>query len=294
MSLHTMSIEDVRDERAGRMTQSPRSGVPWLKWLFWLATLTMVVVGLVLVGIATIPALFGYSTYTVDDASMEPKLRNGSAAVASATRSSDLEVGDVIVRREEAGGPAVLHRIVDIGQVGGERAFFTQADQNAAPDETPVTLSGEGDRVVYTVPYAGYILNFAESWTGRLMLIGVPLVLLSAPFLDHIRQRGPARSRRPSPQANLDPRPTPDAPATMQQRAAALRQFVRRHSGMPEAMVQCAKHPPITGMTTLQMLAALRTETGVVATSQRVAQTCAELGVPFEMAGPVAGRERVA
>ena len=66
------------------------------------------------VAAATLPVLFGYHTYVVNGGSMEPSLKRGSVAVARATNSFALEVGDVIARRESEDGPAGLHRIARI------------------------------------------------------------------------------------------------------------------------------------------------------------------------------------
>ena len=104
-----------------------------------------------------------------------------------------LEVGDIVVRRAPGKAP-VLHRIVEIQEVDGERVFVTQGDANRAPDPEPVALEGPGDRVVYSVPYVGYILNFGRSAQGRVVFIAVPLALLA--ILQLRDRRRPARDDR--------------------------------------------------------------------------------------------------
>lgn len=138
---------------------------------------------LLLVATATVPVLFGYHTYVVNGGSMEPSLEAGSVAVTHPTSPRALQIGDIVAYRSSPGGPPVLHRIVEIRYEDGEPRFITQGDQNRTPDAEPATLAGPGDRVVYSVPYAGYILSFAQSTPGQLLLIGVPLVLLAALFL---------------------------------------------------------------------------------------------------------------
>ena len=149
-----------------------------------------------LVAVATVPTLFGYHTYVVSSGSMEPALRTGSIAVTSPSKPIGLKVGDIIAYDVASRDRPVLHRIVKIDEVAGERRFMTQGDSNAAPDTTPVTLEGAGDRVVYSVPYAGYVIGFAQGWGGRLVLIGVPAVLLA--FI-----MGRDARRKPSPRADL-------------------------------------------------------------------------------------------
>jgi signal peptidase len=144
---------------------------------------------LVLVAAATVPNLFGYHTYVVNGGSMEPSLPIGSAAVTKPTGPRALSVGDIIARHDAPGEPPVLHRVVDIAIEDGEWLFVTQGDRNDGPDGTPVRLTGAGDKVVYSVPYAGYILNFAGTWYGRLLLIGGPVILLSVVYIREAQRK---------------------------------------------------------------------------------------------------------
>jgi signal peptidase len=152
-----------------------------------------------LVATATLPVLFGYHTYVINGGSMAPALKAGSVAVSKPTSPYDLEIGDVIARRESPDRPPVLHRIVDFTVVDGQRLFVTQGDANRTPDPEPVAFEGTGDKVVFSVPYAGYILQYAGSGLGRLLVTGAPLALLAAIAL---RERW--RSRRPDTGASTD------------------------------------------------------------------------------------------
>ena len=250
---------------------------------FFFATFGVLLAALALVAAATVPSLAGYHTYAIDGGSMEPTLNVGDAAVTKPTSPRSLEIGDVIVRRDVQGGRPVLHRIVDVVTVDGQLAFITQGDQSSAPDVQPVIFSGSGEKVVYRVPYAGYLLSFAESWPGRLLLVGLPFLLLAAALAGDVRHAiRPARRAADTPAGPTAPGAIPDAGRLADQlNSWALRRFVLRHSGGYRRIRQCAQHPPISGMTTLQILAALQRETSLAATSQRLAETCAELGVPY-------------
>ena len=136
-----------------------------------------------LVAAAIAPTLFGYHTYIIYGSSMGEGLPQGSAAVSKATSAQELSVGDIIARRVSPDSPAVLHRIVDVTVVDGQRLFVTQGDANATPDPEPVILEGTGDRVVYSVPFAGYLLDYASDGQGRLLLIVAPLALLTVMYL---------------------------------------------------------------------------------------------------------------
>ena len=302
------TLEAVRRERAARVHTEPpatdrmrvlnalaRSApVRSLARACSFAAFGVLLVALALVAVAAVPSLFGYHTYTIDGGSMEPTLSIGDAAVTKPSSPRSLEVGDVIVRRDIQGGQPVLHRIVEVVSVDGQLAFITQGDENNAPDDQPVVLAGTGDKVIYSVPYAGYLLNFAETWYGRLFLIGLPLVLLSVLFVGDI-QRAIRPTRRVPSVPNRAPVPLATPPAIPvvdrvadQLSSWALRRFILRHSGGSHRMSQCELHPPIADMATLQVLAALQQETGIAASSQRIAETCAELGIPFARASKAA------
>lgn len=177
---------------------------------------------LLLLATATVPVLFGYHTYTVNGGSMEPALRSGSVAVTAPTAAQGLKVGDIVAYRASSDAKPVLHRIIDIVDENGERRFVTQGDQNVTPDAEPVALNGPGDRLVYSVPYAGYILNFAASGAGRVVLIAGPIVVLTAISLNDKLRSGRKRPAR----GGIDGRGKPDGtqePDDLDQAASVLR-----------------------------------------------------------------------
>jgi signal peptidase len=151
---------------------------------------------LLLVATATVPVLFGYHTYIINGGSMEPALKRGSVAVTHPTSPRALRVGDIIAYHHAPENPPVLHRIIEVTNDKGELGFITQGDQNKTPDSEPASLQGPGDKVVYSVPYAGYVLSFAEGTKGRVALIGVPLALLVVLTLRGERQSAEPRTER--------------------------------------------------------------------------------------------------
>ncbi len=199
-----------------------------------------VLVGVViLVGVGTVPTLFGYHTYVVTSGSMEPVLKTGSVAVAAPANPLTLKVGDIIAYLPSAGSTHVLHRIVRIDEANGQRQFITQGDHNAAPDPTPVTLSNDGDRIVYSVPYAGYIVAFAQGWDGRFLLMGVPALLLA-----FILGRD---ARRPSPDSRARAGIEPErayVPASPLVSETAPQAYVARAARPPVPAPPIAVAPP--------------------------------------------------
>lgn len=182
---------------------------------------------LALVATATAPVLFGYHTYTVDGGSMEPALKRGSVAIAASTSPPTLRVGDIIAYRRSPQNPPILHRIVQITNDNGQLGFITQGDQNQTPDTQPVSLQGPGDKVEYTVPYAGYILDFAHGTLGRIMLIGLPLPVLLALFLAPGKRTAGSKTKS-SPSTEPDVPPAKSTPTPVADRPSLEAQALQR------------------------------------------------------------------
>ena len=200
-------------DRVGALSALPRSAVfrRGVRLLSYAVMGALIGVTL-LVAAATAPTLFGYHTYIVYGGSMGEGLPQGSAAVSKATSAQELSVGDIIARPGSSASTAVLHRIVDVTVVDGQRLFVTQGDANATADPEPVGLAGTGDRVVYSVPYAGYLLDYAGGGRGRLLLIVAPLALLAAIMLrENLQERLQLSWRTPSGAAAGEGPPSGDA-----------------------------------------------------------------------------------
>ena len=136
---------------------------------------------LVLAALATVPALFGFHVYTIDGGTTTPSVRNGSAVVTTATDPKDLKVGHVIALAEIAELQPGFQRIVEIALVDGERSFVTDIQRDGGANGQPILLDQPVDKLLYSVPLAGYVLGFAQGL--NLLAVGVVLLILSAFFL---------------------------------------------------------------------------------------------------------------
>jgi len=243
-----------------------------------------------LVAAATLPTFAGYHTYVVKGGSMEPSLPKGSVAVAKATSPGALAIGDIVARHDDQSGEAVLHRVVDITTTGdGERLFVTQGDRNGTPDIVPVALAGAGDKVVYSVPYVGYFLNFATSLLGRLLLVVAPIALLGFLVTQDARRwfasSGLIARERLVASTQAIATDDVDRPAPIIERQQArepvdlVLNFLLRHSGESWRGEQCREHPPIENMATLELLDALRHEADLSLPMQAILQACDELRI---------------
>lgn len=150
--------------------------------------------GLVLA--ALLPSLPGYESLIVYGGSMAPFLQNGDVAVIQPIRPEDLRVGDVVTYRSGTDRQsAVTHRITDIKAQDGVLAFETKGDANGNVDYWGVADDTVVGRVIYKVPFVGYLFHFGKGLPGRLLLVGLPAFLLVI-----------ETSRRKRPRPSLDDR----------------------------------------------------------------------------------------
>jgi signal peptidase len=90
----------------------------------------------------------------------------GSVALIENVPAETLKVGDVVVFQPPSSGEPrspLMHRIISIEEVNGQRVFGTKGDANQSPDPWKLTINGEGGTLVYVVPYIGYLFWFFQT-----------------------------------------------------------------------------------------------------------------------------------
>lgn len=143
---------DATPPRKSSLVRKLGSGVAFLMLLIAaFFALVMVVV----------PMATGSQTYTVLTSSMAPKYAPGTFLAVKPTAFSDLRVGDVITYQIESGKPDVItHRITAIGATQqGARILTTKGDNNSLPDALPVQEVQIKGKLLYAVPYLGYVAH---------------------------------------------------------------------------------------------------------------------------------------
>lgn len=125
--------------------------------------------------------VFGYQLMTVLSGSMEPGIKTGSViAVKPVTDAEGYEEGDVVTYRSaDDPNTFITHRIQSVLQEGSGVAYVTKGDNNDTEDIAPVPADHVvGEYAHVTVPYLGYVLNFAKSKVGIVLMMIVPGVYL--------------------------------------------------------------------------------------------------------------------
>jgi signal peptidase len=135
-------------------------------------------------GIMLVPAALGFHRYVILTGSMTGTYDAGSIVYDRPVPTSSLKVGDPITYNPPPGyteQKRVTHRIYKITQgPSGQRVFQTKGDANKAPDIWRFILSRPTqDRVFFHVPYVGLLFELLSLRNFRIVLIGLPAVVIA-------------------------------------------------------------------------------------------------------------------
>jgi signal peptidase I len=160
---------------------------------------TMCAVALLLSGLMLLPGLFGYSRYVITSGSMTGTYDRGSIVFDKVVPVDELRVGDVITYTPPPGaGPdgRITHRIAWVGTDQlGRRIFRTKGDANATADPWTFTLDQPTQaKVAFHVPWVGYVFAALSIRIVRMLVIGLPALLLATAALGGLRRDARAAS----------------------------------------------------------------------------------------------------
>ena len=150
----------------------------------------LVAAAVALAALMLVPALLGYQRYVITGGSMAGTYDRGSLVFDRTVPTAQLREGDVITfRPPPSAGLAhrglVTHRIAAITRDrSGERIFRTKGDFNHAADPYAFSLHRSTQaRVAYHVPYVGYAFAALGIRWVRMLLIGLPALLVALTVL---------------------------------------------------------------------------------------------------------------
>lgn len=139
------------------------------------------------------PAAVGWRTMTVMSGSMSPAIATGDAVVIRPVAAAGLRPGDVATFRDPAGTARLItHRVLSVQVTDTKVHVTTLGDANNTSESWDVAVDGRVGRVVYRVPRIGYVIVPASAPLGRLLLVGLPVVLLGIMMLAGIWRHSPS------------------------------------------------------------------------------------------------------
>ena len=136
----------------------------------------VIALGLLLVA-SLVPIPGNIEVKIVQSGSMEPTIRTGALTVVKPLVK--YAVGDVIMFGKDTKTEVpTTHRIVADEVRSGVFYYTTKGDANEDPDPQPVRHSEVIGKVLFSIPYLGYLLDFAKKPFGFALLIGVPAAIV--------------------------------------------------------------------------------------------------------------------
>ncbi|HDQ88596.1 MAG TPA: signal peptidase I [candidate division WWE3 bacterium] len=132
--------------------------------------LYIILISLVALGLWMFFARF--TPLLVTSGSMEPRIPKGSLILIEKTTSA--KKGEVITFRVDSGS-LITHRVIEIEKLGWDKLYYTKGDANDSPDGIALSSTDIVGKVVFTLPYIGYVLKFAVSPLFLLFLFYIPI-----------------------------------------------------------------------------------------------------------------------
>ena len=136
----------------------------------------IVLVALLLI-FSVFPIAGNYKIFIVKSGSMAPAIKIGSLVVIKPV--NNYKIGDIITFGPYSKTKApITHRIYDIKVVDGQPIYITKGDANNAPDAREVAKRDILGKVLFSVPYLGFAVDFAKKPLGFVLIIVVPAAII--------------------------------------------------------------------------------------------------------------------
>ncbi len=131
----------------------------------------------VLLIISKIPLPGNYKVMMVLSGSMEPKIKTGSIVIVRPV--DEYKVGDIISYYDSSNRERVVtHRIFKIEKTEERNFYQTKGDANDAPDLQIFSEDLIIGKVLFSIPYLGYVLNGIRQPVIFTLLIIVPSTII--------------------------------------------------------------------------------------------------------------------
>jgi signal peptidase len=169
--------------------QSEKTTSTALKWITTVLANTLFILALVFMAVLVFsllqsrvtgspPTIAGHHLYVVLSGSMSPAFEAGGLVVVRPAEAEEIVVGDIITYWEPGeGAKLTTHRVVEVEDENGLQ-FITKGDANEVVDQEPVPAENLVGKVVFAIPYAGYVADFAQSPQGLVTLVIIPGILI--------------------------------------------------------------------------------------------------------------------
>ena len=151
--------------------------------LYYVVLVIVIAVAVVLV-IPVLPIQGNIQTKVVLSGSMEPAIHVGSVIVIKP--ESSYTIGDVVTfGKDTKTNIPTTHRLVASHIENGVLLYTTKGDANEDPDPKEISQSEIEGKVLFSIPFLGYFIDFAKRPLGFFTIIIVPAAFI---VLDELRK----------------------------------------------------------------------------------------------------------
>ncbi len=129
-----------------------------------------------------LPGIMGLKSYYVQTDSMAPAVPKGSMAYIEPVESiDDIVLGsDILLFSNEAKTKSFMHRAMSVDEK--TQNIYTKGDANQKIDLLPTSFSLCTGRMVFSVPYFGYVAQALNSAWGKAAIVLLYVVCLAVAF----------------------------------------------------------------------------------------------------------------
>ena len=149
-----------------------------LNLVYWGILIIILLIAGVLV-LSTFDTPLNIRVFSVQSGSMEPAIRLGSLVVVRG--SETYGIGDIVtVVGERTVKETVTHRIAErvVDPDNGRVSYRLKGDVNEEADRELVPSGRVIGKVIFSMPYVGYLVSFVQSQVGFMALIIIPATIL--------------------------------------------------------------------------------------------------------------------
>ena len=134
----------------------------------------LVVVMLATLCVVIVPSLLGCRFESIRSSSMSPALDTGGLVITRPVNPYSIKIGDIIAYYPPSTPDTlVVHRVAGIDN-GSPLSFLTKGDANKSLDAYLLPAEAVVGQGKFYVPWAGYLVGFAKSFLGFVILLAIP------------------------------------------------------------------------------------------------------------------------
>lgn len=118
--------------------------------------------------------------FVVLSGSMRPKIKEGSIVIVSRNFKNYKQKDVITFINPNNPLENITHRIVDEEKIKNKIFYKTKGDANKNPDLWQISGEKIWGKVIFIIPFLGYVLNFSQTKLGVILIIVLPLMIVVA------------------------------------------------------------------------------------------------------------------